>query len=209
LLSLSTAVIHQWVKDQYGKRFPELQQMVQHPLDYMRTVKMMQNETDATQLDLASLLPPATIIVVSVSADSTRGVELNPQELAGVVEACQMGLSLNEAKVKILQYVESRMDFLAPNITHICGANTSAKLLGVAGGLTALSKMPACNVLLLGSVKRTSAGFSASAMLPHTGFIYYCEVVQQQPPEYRKKVGDALSCTHLLHFHWACLAICV
>lgn len=44
------------------------------------------------------------------------------------------------------QYVESRMVFIAPNLTNIVGASTAAKLIGIAGGLTALSKMPSCNV---------------------------------------------------------------
>lgn len=54
-------------------------------------------------------------------------------------------------------------------------------LLGVAGGPTNLSKMPACNILLLGAQKRTLSGFSTTAILPHTGFIYYSEFVQKMP----------------------------
>lgn len=54
--------------------------------------------------------------------------------------------------------------------------------LGIAGGLTKLSKMPACNVLVLGSQKATLSGFSQVATLPHTGFIYYSDIVQDTPP---------------------------
>ena len=72
-----------------------------------------------------------------------------------------MAIDLNEAKNKIFQYVESRMFLFAPNLTHICGPSTAAKLMGVlaslsvllfilvsgtAGGLTALSRIPACNI---------------------------------------------------------------
>ena len=32
-------VIHKFLRDNYGKRFPELEQLVLHPLDYLRTVK--------------------------------------------------------------------------------------------------------------------------------------------------------------------------
>eukprot|EP00041_Stephanoeca_diplocostata_P009519 m.146759 g.146759 ORF g.146759 m.146759 type:complete len:364 (+) comp17775_c0_seq2:133-1224(+) len=175
-------VIHKFVRDNYAKRFPELEQLVLHPLDYIRTVKVMQNQMDCTHLDLSETIAPATIMVVSVTASTTQGKQLSEEELKRVLEACDMGLALNDAKNKIFDYVESRMFFLAPNVTHICGANTAAKMLGVAGGLTNLSKMPACNIQLLGSAKRSLAGFSAAAMLPHTGFVYYCEIVQKQPP---------------------------
>lgn len=43
-------------------------------------------------------------------------------------------------------YVSSRMNILAPNLSAIVGTTTAAKLLGVAGGLNGLAKMPACNV---------------------------------------------------------------
>ena len=38
-----------------------------------------------------------------------------------------------------------------------------------AGGLTGLTKMPACNIMLLGAQKKTLQGFSKLQMLPHTG----------------------------------------
>ena len=43
-------------------------------------------------------------------------------------------------------YVSSRMNVLAPNLSAIVGTTTAAKLLGVAGGLSGLAKMPSCNV---------------------------------------------------------------
>ena len=55
---------------------------------------------------------------------------LNEAELAQLLEACNMALDLCDAKNKIFDYVESRMFFLSPNLTHICGANTAAKMMG-------------------------------------------------------------------------------
>ena len=102
-----------------------------------------------------------------------------------------------DKRMKILQYVESKMAFIAPNLSTIVGSTVAAKMMGewvwstgschgytvtgVAGGLTALSKMPACNIQVLGAQKRTLDGFSSTAMLPHTGFIYYSDIVQMTP----------------------------
>lgn len=93
-----------------------------------------------------------------------------------------MAIELNNFKLKIYEYVESRMAFIAPNISVIVGASIAAKMMGVAGGLTKLSKIPACNVLLLGQQKKTLSGFSQVTMLPHTGFVYYSDIVQNTPP---------------------------
>ncbi len=53
---------------------------------------------------------------------------------------------------------------------------------GVAGGLTNLSKMPACNIMIVGAQKKTLSGFSSTSIIPHTGFIYYSGIVQKMPP---------------------------
>lgn len=68
------------------------------------------------------------------------------------------------------------------SIYVIVGASTAAKILGIAGGLTKLSRMPACNVLTLGQQKKLLSGFSQAAALPHTGFIYFSQIVQDTQP---------------------------
>lgn len=75
-------------------------------------------------------------------------------------------------------------------ITIKCGStvkilsvdNMQTLISGVAGGLTNLSKMPACNLMLLGAQRKTLSGFSSTSLLPHTGYIYHCDVVQSLPP---------------------------
>ena len=48
------------------------------------------------------------------------------------------------------------MNILAPNLSAIVGTTTAAKLLGVAGGLAGLAKMPSCNVHVCQSQSSTS-----------------------------------------------------
>lgn len=48
--------------------------------------------------------------------------------------------------LQILSFVESRMNKVAPNLSALVGSEIAARLMGVAGGLLALSRMPACNV---------------------------------------------------------------
>lgn len=100
-----------------------------------------------------------------------------------IEEACNMAIDLNNFKLKIYEYVESRMAFIAPNISIIVGSSIAAKLMGVAGGLTKLAKIPACNVQLLGQQKKTISGFSqVTTTLPHTGFVFFADIVQNTPP---------------------------
>ncbi|KAL4703445.1 hypothetical protein ACJJTC_010765 [Scirpophaga incertulas] len=189
------AIIHRFVRDKYQKRFPELDSLIVTPLEYIRSVKELGNDLDKAKNNetLQSFLTQATIMIVSVTASTTQGNLLTEHELSEIVEACDMAAEINNFKSNIYEYVESRMTFIAPNITAIVGASTAAKILGVAGGLTKLSRMPACNVLTIGQQKKTLSGFSQAAALPHTGFIYFSQIVQDTPPELRYKAAKLVS----------------
>ncbi|KAL1486811.1 hypothetical protein MTO96_046808, partial [Rhipicephalus appendiculatus] len=188
-------IIHKFTRDNYQKRFPELESLVPGALDYVLTVKELGNSLEKAKNNevLQSFLTPATIMVVSVTASTTQGQLLSQEELTTIFEACDMALELNDFKLEIYSYVESRMSFIAPNLSQIVGASVAAKLMGVAGGLTNLSKMPACNVLVLGAQKRTLSGFSSTAVMPHTGFVYYTDIVQNTPADLRRKASRLLA----------------
>uniref|UniRef100_A0A4W6D3H0 U4/U6 small nuclear ribonucleoprotein Prp31 n=1 Tax=Lates calcarifer TaxID=8187 RepID=A0A4W6D3H0_LATCA len=192
-------IIHKFTRDKYSKRFPELESLVPDSLDYIRTVKELGNNLEKCKNNetLQQILTNATIMVVSVTASTTQGSLLSEEELKQLEEACDMALELNQSKHRIYEYVESRMSFIAPNLSIIVGASTAAKIMGIAGGLTNLSKMPACNLMLLGAQRKTLSGFSSTSLLPHTGFIYHCDVVQSLPPDLRRKAARlvAAKCT--------------
>ncbi len=70
-------------------------------------------------------------MVVSVTASTTQGVDLNDDELTSVKESANVALALNDYKMKIFEYVETRMAFIAPNLSIIVGASTAAKLVSL------------------------------------------------------------------------------
>ena len=142
----------QFARDIYTKRFPELESLVIQPLEYLMTAKELGNQLESVKSNdtIAQYLTQATIMVVSVTASTTQGKNLTKEELDIVTSSCEMAIDLAEKKARIFEYVESRMAFIAPNLSAIVGSNIAAKLMGAAGGLTKLSKMPANNISLLG-----------------------------------------------------------
>ena len=51
--------MHNFVRDQYRVKFPELESLVTHPIDYARVVRAIGNEMDVTRVDLDAVLPSA------------------------------------------------------------------------------------------------------------------------------------------------------
>ena len=105
-------------------------------------------------------------MVVTMTGSSTMGEPLSDETLQKVIEGCDEGLALEEDKRKVchtkltptavhicslacmqmLKFVEGRMNFLAPNLSILLGTDIAAQLVGVAGGLDALSRIPGSNI---------------------------------------------------------------
>ncbi|KAJ8698106.1 U4/U6-U5 snRNP complex subunit prp31 [Pleurotus ostreatus] len=181
-------VVHKFIRDHYAPKFPELEQLVADPTMFIRSVRVLANHEDPTKVNLSGVLPPAVIMSVLVTATTTSGQPLSDRAWAAVERACDLADRLEEARKKIFMYVSSRMNILAPNLSAIVGTTTAAKLLGVAGGLQGVAKMPACNVHLLGAQKKITAGFSTATQKRHTGFIFQSDLVTSTPPEYQLKI---------------------
>ncbi|KAJ2846313.1 U4/U6-U5 snRNP complex subunit prp31 [Coemansia brasiliensis] len=186
-------LVHQFLLDHYKSRFPELETLVENPVDYARTVKAIGNAEDISQVKLDGILPNATQMVVVVTGSTTSGRLLSMEELEIVDEAADCLLDLSQAKLKIVGFIETKMPLIAPNTTRLIGASTAAQLIVEAGGLSALSKIPACNIQLLGKQKSTSLGFSSLTIKKHTGVLYYSEAVRMVPEDFRDKMVRKLA----------------
>ncbi|CAL1357157.1 unnamed protein product [Linum trigynum] len=186
-------IIHNFIREKYRLKFPELESLVHHPIDYARVVKRIANEMDLTLVDLEGLLPSAIIMVVSVTASTTSGKPLPEDVLQKTIDACDRALTLDSSKKKVLDFVESRMGYIAPNLSAIVGSAVAAKLMGTAGGLSSLAKMPACNVQLLGAKKKNLAGFSTATSQFRVGYIEQTEIFQSTPPSLRMRACRLLA----------------
>ena len=203
--TLSTSIdneiilVHKFIRDHYSTRFPELETLVTNPLDYAKSVaiigngpmdnikELAQRTDNKVGASLKSILDGPTLMVVTVESTTTRGRELSERELQAVLRACEMTLSLDRAKKILTEYVQSRMNLFAPNLTALIGSLTAAQLLNFAGGLTGLAKTPACNIPPLGSKKQSQSGFATNVGVRHHGFLYYSPIIRGIPADLKRQ----------------------
>jgi U4/U6 small nuclear ribonucleoprotein PRP31 len=210
--TLSTSIdgeiilVHKFVRDHYSVRFPELETLIQNPLEYAKTVAIIGNgpfdnlretsekKDNVVGQSLRQVLDGASFMVVTLEATTTRGVPLSEQELANVLRACEMTLHLDRAKKTLTEYVQSRMSLFAPNLTTLIGSLTAAQLLNYAGGITGLAKTPACNIPPLGSKKNTAAlGLATNIGVRHQGFLYNNDIIRDVPTDLKVQAMRILS----------------
>ncbi|RKP18473.1 Nop domain-containing protein [Rozella allomycis CSF55] len=186
-------LIHKFIRDIYSQKFPELEGSVLNMVDYIKAVQLIKNETDVSKVNLQQALPASTVMTISVAASTTTGKPLNQHDLDSVLKACDMALELENIRWKILAFVESKMTFLAPNLSALLGTSTAAKLMGVAGGLLPLSRLPGNTIQILGSQKKHLSGFSSASVKQHVGFIYEMEFIKRLPKELKMKAQRVIA----------------
>lgn len=211
--TLSTSIdseiilVHKFIRDHYSIRFPELETLVGNPLDYAKVVtiigngpmdgenmKKLQNSKDnRLGLGLRSVLDGPSVMIVTVEATTTKGREMTTAELERVMRACEMTLALDRAKKTLTDYVQSRMNLFAPNLTALIGSLTAAQLLNFAGGLTGLAKTPACNLPPLGSKKQSGTGFATNVGVRQQGFLYHSPIISGIPSDLKRQAMRIVS----------------
>jgi U4/U6 small nuclear ribonucleoprotein PRP31 len=125
-------LVHKFILHIYSKKFSDLGSLVPTPIDYIQTVRRIGNETDLTLVDLSDILPPAQIMIV-VTASTAGGKTLTKSDLQRVEEACEEANVLDAGRNKILSFVESRMNTVAPNLSKLVGSSIAARLMAEAG----------------------------------------------------------------------------
>merc|ERR1712113_262177 len=181
------ALAHNFNRDNYRSRFPELESLMTHPIDYARVVQKIGKQEMITQVDLEGIIPSSNIMVLTVTASTTTGKPLPEDQLQKVLEASRIVLQLNSDKCKINSLVEKKMNHVAPNLSTLLGPSIAANLIGFSTGLINLSKVPACNIQVFGAKKKNIVRHNNFSTLPYQNFILCCEIIQQIPSAWKKK----------------------
>ena len=81
------------------------------------------------------------------------GTEVNDLDLSNIRELCDQVLSLSEYRAQLYDYLKSRMNTIAPNLTALVGELVGARLISHGGSLLNLAKQPGSTIQILGAEK--------------------------------------------------------
>ncbi|KAJ5832408.1 hypothetical protein N7474_000719 [Penicillium riverlandense] len=191
--------LHKALRDHYSVRFPELETLVTSPLNYAKTVAILQNgplddiKAISTSSDnmvgapLDSVLDRPSLMVVTVEGLTTRGREMTESELKVVQDTCAKILKLDRERTALMESIQSRVYQIAPNLAALIGPETAAQFLNQSGGLRELAKIPSCNLGAQGSRRQEGLGFATNHGVRAKGFLYDSPLVQEVPNDLKKQ----------------------
>ncbi|CAK9149759.1 unnamed protein product [Ilex paraguariensis] len=193
------------VREWYGWHFPELAKIVQDNILYAKTVKLMGDRTNAAKLDLSEILSEEVEIELNEAAMISMGTEVSDIDLINIKDLCDQVLSLAEYRAQLYDYLKSRMNTIAPNLTALVGELVGARLIAHGGSLLNLAKQPGSTVQILGAEKALFRALKTKHPTPKYGLIYHASLVGQAAPKHKGKIARSLAAKSALAIRYDAL----
>ena len=121
------------------------------------------------------------------------GTGLDEQDTAIMKGFAAQVLNLYDYRDRLLRYIESSMEKIAPNISVLTGPLIGAKLISIAGSLKKLAYMPASKIQVLGAEKALFRHLKHKDPPPKHGAIFQHPVIKYAPRFQRGKIARALA----------------
>ncbi|ESQ49568.1 hypothetical protein EUTSA_v10020473mg [Eutrema salsugineum] len=186
------------VREWYGWHFPELAKIIQDNILYAKSVKLMGNRINAAKLDFSEILADEVEAELKEAAVISMGTEVSDLDLLHIRELCDQVLSLAEYRAQLYDYLKSRMNTVAPNLTALVGELVGARLISHGGSLLNLAKQPGSTVQILGAEKALFRALKTKHATPKYGLIYHASVVGQAAPKHKGKISRSLAAKAVL-----------
>ncbi|KAJ9554749.1 hypothetical protein OSB04_009363 [Centaurea solstitialis] len=163
------------VREWYGWHFPELAKIVQDNILYAKAVKLMGYRTNAAKLDFSETLSEEVEAELKEAAVVSMGTEISDLDLINIKDLCDQVLSLSEYRAQLFDYLKSRMNTIAPNLTALVG-----ELVG-------------STVQILGAEKALFRALKTKHATPKYGLIFHASLIGQAAPKIKGKMSRSLA----------------
>ncbi|KAG8062912.1 hypothetical protein GUJ93_ZPchr0003g17064 [Zizania palustris] len=182
------------VREWYGWHFPELTKIVTDNIQYAKVVKLMGDRTNAVNLDFSEILSDDEIEAqLKEAAVISMGTEVSDLDLLNIRELCDQVLALSEYRAQLFDYLRSRMNTIAPNLTALVGELVGARLIAHGGSLINLAKQPGSTIQILGAEKALFRALKTKHATPKYGLIYHASLIGQAAPKHKGKISRSLA----------------
>jgi len=186
--------IYTRVREWYGVHFPELEEILDDPVDYLRFVAEVTIRDKINEDKLNKVLQGGRKLEEIIEAGrKSLGAPLSPQDANAVKNLAGLGLRIADMKERMAEYIRNLMSTEAPNLSAVAGPVLGSRLISLAGGLEKLARMPASTIQVLGAEKALFRFLRTGRGAPKHGVIFQHPYVHTAPRWQRGKIARALA----------------
>lgn len=187
-------LIYTRCREWYGIHFPELQDLVKDPEEYLKIVSNFGSRNNINEEKLLEIIGKHKYFNEIINATKKSiGIELNKEDEDQIRNLAEEGLRLISLRNKMEDYLTSLMEYEAPNIVAVTGPIIGAKLIALAGGLEKLAMLPASTIQIIGAEKALFRFLRTKKGAPKHGIIFQHPYIHTAPKWQRGKIARAIA----------------
>ncbi|RWS29899.1 nucleolar protein 56-like isoform X1 [Leptotrombidium deliense] len=187
------------LREWYSYHFPELIKIVPDNYTFAKVSKVMGNRKELGDED--DLLEKLTEVVTEPekaqaiinAAKSSMGMDISAIDLINIETFASKVISLAEYRAQLMQYLSSRMNNIAPNLSTLVGETVGARLISHAGSLINLAKYPASTVQILGAEKALFRALKTRGNTPKYGLIFHSTFISRAGSKNKGRISRFLA----------------
>ncbi|KAF2138566.1 uncharacterized protein K452DRAFT_256171 [Aplosporella prunicola CBS 121167] len=181
------------VKEWYGWHFPEMAKIINDNVAYSRVILKMGMRSNCVNTDLADVLPEEIEASLKVAAEVSMGTEITDEDLDNIRALAEQVVGFTEYRQQLSNYLSTRMQAIAPNLTALVGDLVGARLIAHAGSLMNLAKAPGSTIQILGAEKALFRALKTKHDTPKYGLIYHASLIGQASGKNKGKIARMLA----------------
>ena len=179
-------------KEWFGWHFPEMAKVVQDNVVYCKLVLAMETRFKAKEADFTFADEDLAQRVKDLAVIS-MGTEIADDDIKNICRLCDEVVSCSQYREQLAQYLSSRMQAIAPNLTTMVGEQIGARLIQKAGSLLNLAKYPSSTVQILGAEKALFRALKQRQATPKYGILYHAQLVAKAAPANKGTISRVLA----------------
>jgi len=185
------------VREWYGWHFPELVHIVKDNFQYCQCATLIKDRVNLTP----ELVPKIAEIVgddetasrVLESSRRSMGTDISIIDMTNIDMFAARVVSLMKYRTKLFNYLSSKMNACAPNLSALIGEQVGARLIAHAGSLTSLAKYPASTVQILGAEKALFRALKTKGPTPKYGLIFHSSFISRTKQSNKGRISRYLA----------------
>ena len=146
-----------------------------HVINFPELDKIKNNEKYVSLIaeygDRTTIIENESLDEINIS-DQNTGTEMEGSNLEVLQGFAGSIKSLQETKKSLTDYVDQKMDEIAPNLSKLVGSSLGAKLIAHIGGIEKLALLPSSTIQIIGAEKALFRHKKTGERPPKHGLIY-------------------------------------
>jgi nucleolar protein 56 len=187
-LNLVASRLREW----YGLHFPEATQSIENVLHLARIiVEGGQREVIQDKPELVELLPADTS--KSLTLNQSMGAEITDYDMGIIQALAQQFIDLQRLREHLEKYLDESMQEVASNLRGLIGPVLGARLIGLAGSISKLARLPSSTIQVLGAERALFRALKTGARPPKHGVIFQHTLIHSAPWWQRGKIARIMA----------------